>query len=59
MINSILSYQTFILKMMKKVKFERIKANDEETEQMIQESNSMMTDQITSDYPFDTESDLK
>ena len=46
--------------MMKKVKFERIKANDdEETEQMIQESNSMMTDQITSDYPFDTESDLK
>lgn len=59
MINSIWSYQTFILKMMKKVKFERIKANDEETEQMIQESNSMMTDQITSDYPFDTESDLK
>ena len=59
MINSIWSYLTFILKMMKKVKFERIKANDEETEQMIQESNSMMTDQITSDYPFDTESDLK
>ena len=59
MINSIWSYQTFILKMMKKVKFERIKANDEETEQMIQESNSMMTDQITSDYPYDTESDLK
>ena len=58
MINSIWS-QTFILKMMKKVKFERIKANDEETEQMIQESNSMMTDQITSDYPYDTESDLK
>ena len=44
MINSIWSYLTFILKMMKKVKFERIKANDEETEQMIQESNSMMTD---------------
>ena len=59
MINSIWSYLTFILKMMKKVKFERIKANDEETEQMIQESNSMMTDQITSDYPYDTESDLK
>ena len=59
MINSIWSSQTFIFEMLKKVKFERIKANDEETEQMIQESNSMMTDQITSDYPFDTESDLK
>ena len=59
MINSIWSFFDFIFEMMKKVKFERIKANDEETEQMIQESNSMMTDQITSDYPFDTESDLK
>ena len=59
MIHSILEFLDFNLNMMKKVKFERIKANDEDTEQMIQESNSMMTDQITSDYPFDTESDLK
>ena len=44
MINSIWSFFYFIFEMMKKVKFERIKANDEETEQMIQESNSMMTD---------------
>ena len=59
MIHSILEFLDYNLNMMKKVKFERIKANDEDTEQMIQESNSMMTDQITSDYPFDTESDLK
>ena len=45
MIHSILEFLDFNLNMMKKVKFERIKANDdEETEQMIQESNSMMTD---------------
>ena len=45
MIHSIFEFLDFNLNMMKKVKFERIKANDdEETEQMIQESNSMMTD---------------
>ena len=40
MINSILSFLDKLLKMLKKVKFERIK-NDEETEQMIQESSKV------------------
>ena len=40
MINSISSFLDTLLKMLKKVKFERIK-NDEETEQMIQESSKV------------------